>query len=302
MEDGESGDGGRRATILLALGAAAGLGLAAFGLLTDAGARTADLPEGMVARVNDAWIRGEDYGRLLAGLESDTRAPADERMRRHVLDRMIDEELLVQRALELGLAQVDRRVRADLTSALIASVVSGVDDREPEPEELEAFFEENRDFFTAPGRLRVRQVFFRARDAEDEARVRVTALEARRRLLAGEDFEAVRDDLGHAEISRVPDTYLPATKLREYLGPTAMRAAAQLEVGGVSEPVRSGTGVHVIQLVDREFDRTPELAEALPQVASEWRRRAGDQALREYLDGLREQADVVTVPDLGGEE
>ena len=37
-----------------------------------------------------------------------------------VLDRMIDEELLGQRGLDLGLVRADRRVRADLVSAVIA--------------------------------------------------------------------------------------------------------------------------------------------------------------------------------------
>ena len=38
------------------------------------------------------------------GVEGDLRNPIDDAMRRRVLDRMIDEELLVQRALDLGLA------------------------------------------------------------------------------------------------------------------------------------------------------------------------------------------------------
>ena len=39
----------------------------------------------------DATIRIDDYERLVAGLESDRREPVDGKLRRHVLDRMIDE-------------------------------------------------------------------------------------------------------------------------------------------------------------------------------------------------------------------
>jgi hypothetical protein len=298
----QSRRGERRTAILLALGAAAGLGLAATGLLSSAPPDPEALPEGAVARVNEVLIPGEDFERLVAGLESDSKGPIDEADRRHVLDRMIDEELLVQRALDLGLARLDRRVRADLTSALIASIVADSEDREPSADELLDFYEENRDFFRLPGRLRVRQIFFRVGAPGEAAAARERAERARSRLLEGEPWSAVRADLGDEEISPVPDALLPPTKLREYLGPTALRSVLGLSAGELSQPVRSGVGVHLIQLVEREEPRTPSFEAALPQLRSEWRRRQGDLALRRYLDDLRDQALVVTRPDLDGEE
>ena len=56
--------------------------------------------------------------------------------------------------------------------------------------------------------------------------------------------------------------------------------------------MRSGTGVHLLQLVDREPSRAPPYDEIAEQVRNEWTRRAGDRALRDYLDELRAQADV----------
>ncbi|MCA9511966.1 MAG: peptidyl-prolyl cis-trans isomerase, partial [Myxococcales bacterium] len=112
-------------------------------------------------------------------------------------------------------------------------------------------------------------------------------------LAAGEPFERVRDELGDAEISPLPDVLLPPLKLREYVGPTALRAAMELAPGGVSAPVRSGTGVHVLVLVEREDAHVPPFDEIEEQVRAEWRRRRGDDALRAYLDGLREDVDVI---------
>jgi hypothetical protein len=303
QQRGETGAGTgslleRRAPLLLGIGAACGLALAAASLLGGAPSDGDPLPEGSVARVNQVLIPSDDFERLVAGLESDTRARADQATRRHVLDRMIDEELLVQRALDLGLARVDRRVRADLTNAMIASVVAGVEDQEPGEPELRRFHRENLDFFTVPGRLRVRQIFFRARNAEEERASRARAVEARRLLAEGGDFEALRSRLGDPEISPLPDALLPPGKLREYLGPTALRAALSLEVGAWSQPVRSGTGVHLLQLVDREAPRAPGFEESRKNLRAEWKRRAGDRALRAYLDELRKHAVVVTASSL----
>jgi len=286
-----------RATLLLGIGASAGLALAALGLL-DAPERDGELPPEVVARVNGVEIRRNDYERLLAGLESDTRSPISPEARVHVLDRMIEEELLVQRAVDLGLVSVDRRVRANLTSSLIASVVAEAEQRQASEAELRRFYAENGDFFTNPGRLRARQIFFRVGGEGGEAAARVKAEAARDRLAAGETWGEVKTALGDDEVSPLPDTLLPATKLREYVGPTALRSTLELAVGEVSEPIRSGTGVHVIQLVDREPARVPPFEEVAEQVGSDWRRRKGDAALRDYLDGLRDSAQVAVSADL----
>jgi len=131
----------------------------------------------------------------------------------------------------------------------------------------------------------------------DEDEVRSRAESAREELLAGRDFETVRRELGDREISLVPDGLLPPTKLREYVGPTALKAAQALEPGELSPVVRSGVGFHILQLVDVQRARTPDFEEVESQVRSEWRRRTGDDALRLYLDELRASSDVVVALD-----
>jgi parvulin-like peptidyl-prolyl isomerase len=277
---------------LLGLGAAVGLVAAAWGVVRGGGPGVG-LPPGAAASVNGTLIFAEDYERMLAALASERRSPLGPEDRRHVLDRLVDEELLVQRGLELDLPSLDRRVRADLTQAVIASVLAEVEEDVASPEELEAFYREQGEFFTRPGRLRVRQVFVRASGDGAENRAR----EAARRLRGGEPLASVQDALGDDPVAPLPDARLPALKLREYLGPSALRAAYDLESGGVSDPVRSGMGFHVLQLVEREADRLPPLDEIEREVRADFRRRRGDRALRSYLDELRQQADVRLAPE-----
>src|SRR5262245_56154397 len=285
----------RRPIILLVAGAVVGAALAAAGLT--ASAHSGALPAGVVALVNGQPIGTEAYGRMLQAVASDKRDPLTADDRQHVLDRIIEEELLVQRGLGLGLARQDRRVRADLITTVIDGVVSDANEREPSGEEVAAFFTANRDFFAGPGRIRVRQVFVRVTTPSDPA-AQARAEEAARRLRGGESFEAVAAVLGDPPLSTLPDAPLPPSKLRDYVGPTALRAALELGVGEVSEPVRSGTGYHVLQVVERQPDAVPALDEIRPQVVAEFRRRAGERALREYLDELRASATVVVAEPL----
>ncbi len=287
-----------RGSVLLAIGAGAGIALAATGLVASGVTRGRGLPPGAVARVNGALLRADDYTRSLDALERDRRGGAEPADRRFVLDRLIDEELLVQRGLELGLARQDARVRRDLTAAVIDAVVTEHEDGTPPDADLEAFYRRERDFFARPGRLRVRQLWCRADTAADAPSAEARARAAAASLRAGEDFAGVRVRLGDPEIAPLPDALLSPAKLLDHLGPTALRAALELEAGAVSDPVRSATGYHVLQVVEREAEWVPPREEIGDEVVAEYRRRRGERALRAYLDGLRARADVEIAPSL----
>lgn len=280
--------GPRRPLVLLAGGAVLGALLAAAGLTAPS---AGTLPPDVVALVNQSPIRTEDYVRMCEAVASDRRAPLDDGDKQHVVDRLIEEELLVQRGLALDLPRLDRRVRADLTQTVIDGITSQASEREPTDDELRAFYESHRDQFGGPGRLRVRQVFVRVTAPSDPAAL-ARADQAAQRLRAGESIDAVQASLGDPPLAPLPDALLPPAKLRDYLGPTALRTALELDVGEVSDPVRSGTGYHVLQVADRQADTAPGLDEVRPQVVSEYHRQASEQALRSYLDELRGAADV----------
>jgi len=283
-----------RSEWLLAAGAVAGLATAAASLLSAPGGGAA-LPPGTAARVNGTAIQEADLERLLAGLASERRTAVGPEERARVLDRLIEEELLVQHALSLGLARSDRRVRADLVSSLLGALAAANDGWEPDSEAVARFYAENRDYFAGPGRLRVRQVFVAVDGAGEEA-ARQRAERASGRLRAGEALEVVRAELGSAEIAPLPDALLPPAKLREYLGPSALLAALDLAPGQASAPVRSAQGWHVLVPVEREPGGAPPLAEIEAQVRAELRRREDDRALREQIDQLRAEADVEVAP------
>jgi len=311
---------------LLLAGAALGLALSAWGLLEpraarhvagdagDAGDPGEDrgrgddrtrlegaLSEDEAAVVGERVIRRIDFERVLAGVERDLRSPIDGEARRRVLERMIDEELLVQQALALGLAAADRRVRGELVSGLVDSVVAEAAGDPPTPAEVEAHYRANADFFARPGRVRVETIFFStsagsARDrgaagGRDAARDR--AMRARDRLRAGANRAEVAAELGDREIAPVPASLLPLAKLRDYLGPRVVEALAGLETGGWSEPIESADGFILVRAAEREAPVAPPYAEVESLVRQDLVRRRGDEALRRYLDGLREGTNVV---------
>jgi parvulin-like peptidyl-prolyl isomerase len=230
-----------------------------------------------------------EFQRAVAALEADRTEPLGLAETDALLDRMIDEELLVQRGVALGFLQHDRRIRSEVTSAVITSVVSETELREPDPQELRTFYDRNRDLFATPGRLRVRQIVLVNSEVGagggGDAAERAEA--AARRLREGEPFDRVRAELGDEEAAVVPDALLPPTKLAEYLGAPVVRSIMGAKAGSVSGPWRSASGYHVVEIRERESTKIPSFEQIEQQVRDAYRRERGDAALSDYLAALR---------------
>jgi hypothetical protein len=289
-------DDGRRARALLLAGAAVGIGLAAVGLV-----RGGELPAGLVAsgeiaRVNGAPILRAELERVVDALAADKRGPLEEADRARALERLIEEELLVQRGVEIGLLDSEPGVRKALVQALVYSVVAEAESEEPDPAALRAFYDEHREYFGAGERLRIERLVFRTEGGRPGAPAQ-RAREAREALAGGEDPEAVRRRLADEPILPVPPTLLPLAKLREYLGNGALERLAAAPEGAWSEPLEDAEGIQLLRIAERRGPEAHPYGAVADQVAAEWRRREGDRALREYLAFLRAQAEVTLAPD-----
>jgi hypothetical protein len=281
----------RRARWLLAAGVVGGIALAASGLVRGAAFPGSGLAVGEVARVNGVPIRVEELERLVAALETDKRSPLAEGDRSRVLDRLVEEELLVQRAVEIGLVDSEPGVRKALVQALIDSIVAEAESEEPEPEALRRFYDEHREYFSGSERFRVERLVFRPRAAGPPPEER--AREARRALDAGEPADAVGGRLADEAVVALPNALLPAAKLREYLGSDGFAAALAAPSGTWAQTRLGSDGFQLLRLAERRGGEAPPYETVEPQVAAEWRRQQGDRALREALDFLRASADIV---------
>jgi hypothetical protein len=247
------------------------------------------LPDGVVAQVGDAPIAAAEYARALAAVEGDLREHhADAAMRRHVLDRLVDEELLVQRALELGLPTRDPRLRGQIASAMIDGVMGEAEGEPPGDDALRAFHAAHAELFSRRGRLTVEALFFRG----DPTLVAARALAARVRLDAGEPFASVAS-AADAPAAPVPRGPLPAAKLGEYVGPGVVRAVEALRPGVVGEAVPVDGGAWLVRLVRREGGEVTPFEDARADVLAEWRRDQDDVRLRRWLDRRRASTRVV---------
>ena len=137
----------RRALLLLAAGSVVGILLGVAVAWYERDATTGALPDGAIALVNGRPIREEDYARAVALVERDKRTEVTDEDRARVLDRLIEEELLIQRGIAIGLVDSNRAVRKAITQAMLASSVAESVSVRPSEDELRTFYVENPSLF-----------------------------------------------------------------------------------------------------------------------------------------------------------
>lgn len=278
MAEARSTEASRPATRrLLAVGAALGLAAALWGALGEPGFGW--LGSAAVATVGGIEISRADYERALGALAADKRTPVTDADARRALERLIDEELLVQRALELGLGNSDLAVRKALVDAMIQFAAAEAAGRQPDEAELREFYAGRPEIARTSPQLRVRAVNFPSRDPQHVEAMRAA-------LRAGLGFEAAAASAA-AQPLVVPDALLPAAKLTDYAGPAVRDAALALSAGEVAGPIDVAGVPTFVFLVDERAGETPPFEAVRDLVAEEWRRRQAEAALERYLAGLR---------------
>lgn len=283
-------------------GVALGIVLTAVGLLYSgeprSDASTNTVPAGSVAFVNGYPIATAIYARILGGFAVEKKTVAVERAdRQRILDRLVDEELLVQRGIELGLARTDQILRRQIVTALVTNLTAEAEAVTPDEDELRRFYAEHNDLFARTDRFSFAQLFLRVPSALQDADVRQRADHAARRVRAGAAFEVVNKELGDEPVLRLPAGPLSPEKIQEYLGPTVTQALLTLEPGQVSSPIRSGTGYHVLILHERQSGTVPPFDVIHGHVLAQYRRVAGERAVAAYIADLRKRAHIQTADD-----
>lgn len=241
------------------------------------------------AKIEDTSIPMEKYLTQLDGLSKDKRSPLTQKDKEYVLERMIEEELLIKRAIDLGMLNDNPMARGTIVQQMIKAIIAENARYEISDSELESFFQENSGFFTKSSRLRIQQIYFSNEQLKDDSLV--VAKKAYDLLKRGDDFESV-SKLGSPSALKIPNSLMTLSKVREYIGPSLMNLARELEINSFTSPIEVSGGYKIIYLIDKEMASPPQFNDIKASVSSEFLKRKDDQSLRSYLENLKNWYDV----------
>ena len=236
-----------------------------------------------IASVNGESVSKVEYLRALTAMQAGLDRSLSETDKRAALQVLIDEEVILQHALNIGLARSDPMARKNLVQALMRSTAL-LTDYETDTQKLETFFKKNKHLFVAPRMVRVKVL------TTDKVK---TADTFRQAMINGETFDAAGRHLGLTE-KDLPDD-IPLGKAADYLGGTARDRLATLKEGEIIGPIKSGSEsdrqymfiwLMKATRLDVEFNEVAEIVKA------EWQRRQEEKAFETYLSNLRQTADI----------
>ena len=219
------------------------------------------LSPGVAARVNGKSIDSESVSRTVAAMDSRERR-SESIARQAVLSRMIDEELLVQHALESGAAENNPEVRAALVRSAIARVNAEAAAEPVSDRELTDYFRTHSESYATSARFEVTPLYF-TREGSPAA--------------APFDF---------------PTQPVSARTLGNYFGPAAVDLVQRLSPGQIGDPLPFGDGSVRFHLGEKVAGEIPALQSIHDLVRADALRDRQERALQSLLASLHNSARI----------
>jgi ElaA protein len=242
-----------------------------------------------IAKIDDRAISKGKYDAYLDSIAQSRKSGLLASDAENILERMIDEELLIQRAIDLGMLENDAEIRSTIIQKMISSIIADTKDLRFSKQDLQDFFSENEDFFAPSPKLHLIKLSFPSGHSTQ-------AQEAREMLLAGNLASA--QSLAKLDVIQLPNTLLPTMKIREYIGPLLTQEALKLDDGEVSQIIVSENQLHILVVITKLRESAGTFDEMYEEIESEFIRQKGEEMLDGYLADLRNWYDVVKADDL----
>lgn len=200
-----------------------------------------------------------------------------------LMQRLIDDELILQRAESLGVLEADPGIRKILARSAINKINTESESLPISKSQLRDFYDDHQAVFERPARFAIQAVRFLT--TED-------ALAARRLILAGSRLSETVSFADGAVLIEMPRSLLPTHMLRRYLGTGLTDAILQLDQDRLSQPIAQDGGLYLIHLLKIKASQAIPFQQAQSDIIIEFRSRQRQRALLEALALYKERADI----------
>jgi hypothetical protein len=200
-----------------------------------------------------------------------------------LIQRLIDDELILQRAESLGVLEADPGIRKLLARSTINKINTESQSLVISESQLRDFYDNHQAVFQTPARFAVQAARFLT--AEE-------AMTARSQILAGSRLSETVSSADGAVLMKMPRSLLPTHMLRRYLGTGLTDAILQLDQERLSPPIAQDGGLYLLHLLKQQPSQVIPFQQAQSDIITEFRSRHRQRALSEALALYEERADI----------
>lgn len=241
--------------------------------------------EKVLAKVNERVITLDEFNKKIEILPAHYQEIIKGQKRKY-LDDIIGEELLYQEALRSNIDKDSetQEVIAEAKKKIVVSrlIKDRVNDRVSiSDEELKEYYDKHSEEFMLPERWRASHILLDTRQKAGDVKAR---------LAEGASFEELaKEKSKDATSKRGGDVGFFS---KGQLIPEFEEACFPLEVGEVSDIVKTQFGHHVIMLTDKKSPEVQEFSDVKDLIKKEQEREQKKQLLEEMMNKLRREAKI----------
>lgn len=201
---------------------------------------------------------------------------------KQLLQRLIDDELILQRAEELGILQADPGIRKLLARSAIDTVVRESQALLIKEPDLIAFYNDHQAVFQQPQRITLQAAQF-----DDLGMANIS----RNAVLLGDSLKKTVS-LGGGKILPIPVSPLPKHMLIRYLGISLTDLALGLSATQISQPIVQGDNIYLLQVIENQPATLMPFEQVRETVMTELISRQRRDSLTTTLEELKQTASI----------
>lgn len=234
----------------------------------------------------DIYISDQELTSLLSAWKSQVgRPPSDEEIV-SIINNFVQEEILYREALLLNLDQEDRIIKRRLAQKITFLKQETIPD-DPSEEELERFFEQNKNNYYVPATYSFSHHYFsKESNAKERAAKAFNDNQTNGTEIIGDPFFLGKNFYQNS-----------ANEIKKNFGELFFSSIENLSLNEWSGPYESAFGQHIVLLKEIKSGFSPPLEKVVLKVQQDYLTQAQDKAIAEYINEIRSQYRVIINPD-----
>ena len=254
-----------------------------------------------VALVNDVVISEDQFLKYASNLGADIQPEDDVEILELLLERMIEEELLVQRGIELDLHKKDIGVRKEMIKQVIDFIIQ-VERNQTSEEDIRVFYNKNIGKYTPTQKIQFQSIYVNSPNkesvllgTESDLKTLQPKLSKLYDELKTKDFLQIKSIYDENSFFEIPEKLISIKDCNNLFGKSICNEVASLKLDEVSQPIFFGNGYFIFKLVDYMKQEIDEeyYNEIKERIIFDYNNGLDDEKLKKYLKFLKENSEII---------
>mgnify|MGYP001349498538 FL=1 len=238
-----------------------------------------------VALVNDMTISEDQYIKYISTLGIDVIDENDEELLEIVLEKMIEEELLLQKGIELELHKFDIQIRKAIIQQVINSVLLQ-NEEEVTEKELREYYENNKNKYQLNKLIHLDIIFLNSQREED--------INLLLKAISTIGFAESKKQFHQELFFSIPDRLISIKDCNQLLGKNICKDVFRLNLNNISNPIRYESGFLIIKIRNTNSDivNNDLFKKLYDKILFDFKNSEDDKYFKDYIQYLKENANI----------